>query len=179
MIRRARWKILSRSWIKELKSWRINWKISRVVLQSPGRWARRLGWFWWDLPVLVCISGRRELFCLTSIDTISTGKGTQAPKIKEKFSCCHLVRSFLMIAWLSGWWEILISSRQPAICFDPKSQRRHLSVGKPRRLWTRVDLLAMTLWSAWSRTSSRTTKSVREGKLYKIQCKLTMLTWIL
>jgi adenylate kinase len=25
---------------------------------------------------------------------LCTGKGTQAPKIKEKFSCCHLVRLY-------------------------------------------------------------------------------------
>lgn len=25
------------------------------------------------------------------------GKGTQAPKIKEKFSCCHLVRQLVLL----------------------------------------------------------------------------------
>jgi hypothetical protein len=28
--------------------------------------------------------------------TICTGKGTQAPKIKEKFGCCHLVSLILV-----------------------------------------------------------------------------------
>lgn len=31
----------------------------------------------------------------------SVGKGTQAPNIKEKFSCCHLVRPPIRVAWVS------------------------------------------------------------------------------
>lgn len=75
-------------------------------------------------------------------------------------------------------WEILTSFRQPATCFDHKSQKRHLSAGKPKRLWTRVDLLATRLWSAWSRTSSRTTRNARAGKLNTIQRKTSILTYI-
>jgi adenylate kinase len=43
------------------------------------------------LPLFVHLPSLSAIFILCQWLIFSTGKGTQAPKIKERFSCCHLV----------------------------------------------------------------------------------------
>jgi adenylate kinase len=61
----------------------------RMILMGPPGAGMHLSFLCISKITFVVISS------LLSTLIINVGKGTQAPKIKEKFACCHLVRSAL------------------------------------------------------------------------------------
>jgi hypothetical protein len=72
------------------------------------------------------------------------GKGTQAPKIKDKYCVCHLVRK--STRRLAARFQ-LTSPRQPETCSARKSQRKPHLDEKQKRLWIKAGSSVMISWS--------------------------------